>query len=379
MLDEFLVASYGKSKKEQEKRAFIENLKKLPREELMKIASGEKVAWLNECVPSPAGLPASWVAQFKGTPLFEQAIAIEQQGLQLEAQRMQQRLAQPSIDEIFMQEDQLRLQKRLLELQLVQLQASPMDPKAAMTPPAGPQGAGAPGPEELDNTEAVHDRPAGAPGLKLAEMRERMKAAMDSSLFQKLQSTAATSAKAGRFYKPGGKGLKVPSAAALNSEARGLNAMADPFKEQKAAMARALATKLASADVEKIALSIPTGFGAGVGSAARRVFSKLGPNAGKALVGAGIGAAGGALTGRDEHGGWSPGKAVTGALGGAALGGLGGLVAGNVGMASRGVPPGQGLARGLAMTGRQLGRAGRTALQEGSQLVGTLSPKAPAA
>lgn len=337
MLDQFLTVAYEQTERAKEKRAYIDNLKKLPREELFRLATGEKLAWAEPVKAAhDSDSVACWIDQFKGTPLFDQAVMLEQADLQLEAQDIQRRMQQPPPDDLWVQRDQLRLQKRLLELQLAQASGGGAHLAAApqqATPPApeltGSQGAGAVGSEELDNTEAVHNRPVGSPGLKmgsaeLARAAERMKAA-----------------------------------AAMHKAA--------------AALPRALAR----ADGEKLALSIPPG----AGGMLKNIAAKLGPHGTKALLGAGIGAAGGAFAGGHDREGWHPLGAITGALGGAALGGMAGHIGGNVAeLHARGMPIGKALGAGAQMSGRQLLRAGKGALEKGRGLVGEVgSPKAPAA
>lgn len=145
MIDLYLEACYATDTKQQEKRAFVEALKKLPNDELMKVAQTGKIAHFG-CDDEKE----TWLDRYKGTPLFDQAVAIEQQNLQLEAQRLQEdqerRKLHPIEDTIWQQQDQLRLQRRLLDLQLAQLGQQQLTGAPAM-PEGAPQGAGAPGPE----------------------------------------------------------------------------------------------------------------------------------------------------------------------------------------------------------------------------------------
>lgn len=57
-----------------------------------------------------------WITQFEGTPLLQQALEMAQQELQLEMDQIEERTARP---DSFAEQDKLRAQKRLLELQLV--------------------------------------------------------------------------------------------------------------------------------------------------------------------------------------------------------------------------------------------------------------------
>lgn len=180
MLDSFLSAAYTQDKKTKEKRAFVETLKKLPKEELYKVASGElKIA--NLC--SVPGDDGTWLSRFKDTPLFAQALMLEQQALQLDAEDISRRSQQRN-DDIWLQRDQIQLQKRLLELQLVQgasaQQAGGVPPVAPgpISPEAGTQGAGALGPEAGGITDGgIQDRPDST-GVKTGADLETMKTAM---------------------------------------------------------------------------------------------------------------------------------------------------------------------------------------------------------
>lgn len=179
VLDSFLSAAYTQDKKTKEKRAFIETLKKLPKEELYKVASGElKIA--NLCsVPGDEG---TWLSRFKDTPLFAQALMLEQQSLQLDAEDIARRSQQRN-DDIWLQRDQIQLQKRLLELQLVQgatQQAGGVPPAVPgpISPEAGTQGAGALGPEAGGITDGgLQDRPDST-NVKTSADLEAMKTAM---------------------------------------------------------------------------------------------------------------------------------------------------------------------------------------------------------
>lgn len=126
MLDSFLkVAVRGQMKKQASVR-LGELMRKLPWDERVKIASGKselnKVAYLDSCTPS--GGHESWLDRFKGTPLFDQAIAIEQKDLE---QRMADRERRQEQDEAFKVQDasrdELMIQRKLLDLELAKLEA----------------------------------------------------------------------------------------------------------------------------------------------------------------------------------------------------------------------------------------------------------------
>lgn len=115
MLNEFLKVAYNKSRAEQEQAEFVDLLKQLPIEELHKIAQSGEVKLASDLMAAES---KSWLDQFKGTPFMEQAVALEQEGLQAEMARQQQRSVENQrLQQGYAQEDQLRTKKKLLELQ----------------------------------------------------------------------------------------------------------------------------------------------------------------------------------------------------------------------------------------------------------------------
>lgn len=305
MLDHFLSAMYSNERKNQEKRATVDALKKLPAAMLAKLASGEASLSKIACMSDGDGEAHTWLDKFKGTPLMDQAIALEQQELQADVERMQQqaqrREESKALDLIWEQKDQMRIQKKLLELQLYQLQnegehaamAATVDTqKKPPIPEAGNPGNGAMGPESENSEENM--APVGTRG-------------------------------------PG----DAKTAALVESP---LGKLAEQWGRE-----------LAQSDMKKSAalpVSGMTGMGRRLMTGAKNVWGAL-PQAQKTkmLVGAGTGAlAGGAAMAHDDQG-FHPLKAVGGALGGAALGGALGGVAHNVAE--------KGLAGGLKQTGQQ--------------------------
>ena len=163
MLDLFLGAAYARERETQEKRATINALRKLPTPLLMKLASGEVKLGYGDCAPDGNlhnDKQNTWLAQFEGTPLQEQAVSLEQQDIALEMQEIQQRAEDRAEreakdserDPIYDQRDQLRMQKKLLELQLQQSELTASAPasvdpqKKPPVPEAGNPGAGSMGP-----------------------------------------------------------------------------------------------------------------------------------------------------------------------------------------------------------------------------------------
>lgn len=137
MLDKFLEVAYEKQAAADMQKVLVDELKHLPASTLYKLANGQKLA---DC--GPMG-DLKWLDRFKGTPLLEQAIQLEQEELQQEMSRMQERAMN---QEMWAAQDQLQMKKKLLDIQLIQLesqqaaavQAPPAAAPAAMpaTPPA---------------------------------------------------------------------------------------------------------------------------------------------------------------------------------------------------------------------------------------------------
>jgi hypothetical protein len=335
MLDAFLSAAYSTQRENQEKRATVDALKKLPAPFLAKLASGEvKLSFLNECAPTGSH-EETWLDRFKGSPFMEQAMALEEQCLQLDVQDMQRRQERRqenmAEDSIWDQKDQLRIQKKLLELQLYQQmlggEHAAMDPAATIdpqkkkpVPEAGAPGAGAMGPEAENSEENM--APVGTRGPGDAK----------TAALVKLSSS------------PMGK------------------------------IADAWGRELARSDMKKTA-AMP-GLGQ-IGGVLGNAWSKLSPSVRTGVIGgAATGALGAGASAAHDQQGFHPLKALGaaatgGVLGGAAGGALGGVHQSYQGLRGAGVAPGQALRQavpgGLRIAGGQAQAAG--------QQLGQLVPK----
>jgi hypothetical protein len=302
MLNEFLKVAYEEQLRKESTVEVMSLLEKLPAEELRKLADGtpvarlwphlEKAAYMDECKSD--GTPKTWLDQFKGTPFLDQAIALEQEELQAEMtdiQKRQERRQQNKLDDNFYDmKDQIRMKKRLLELEKFKAELG-----ATADTPA--QGAGAPGPVPA---EGVQDDSQGLGG-----------------------------------------GVAKSAAAVLSGT-----------PQEKIAFADNLGRELARQDFDKAAhVELLRMYGGHAGAVMAKQAAGLGgmlasaaPLAQKALgfaaknpamAGAALGAAGGALAGGEGH-------RLSGALGGAALGhaagGIGGRVMGgqSLGQAAKG-------------------------------------------
>lgn len=104
---------------------------KLPVPTLLKVASGEVKLGFG-CLDGE-----DFLKEFAGSPLQQQALQLEEQGIQLEMEQMQRRAAERKAEQAFdyyEQRDALRLQKKMLILQLRKEQAA----TGAAPPPVTP-------------------------------------------------------------------------------------------------------------------------------------------------------------------------------------------------------------------------------------------------
>lgn len=131
MFDKFLKVAH-----EVPKAPHQEAFSRAPEQTLFDILSGEtKLAFM--C----GNDDHKWIEQFAGTPLQDQAMALEQQDIQNEIAEKQYNMSNDGKQRSFWQNrDQLQLQKRMLELQLFQSKTNP----AAASPMAGPAGPAGP-------------------------------------------------------------------------------------------------------------------------------------------------------------------------------------------------------------------------------------------
>lgn len=286
MLDEFLKVAYQTQTRERAHFELAGLMEGLPIVELRKLAEGtpiaalyghlDKNAYLSEAC-GPDGAPKGFLDKFKGTPLFEQAIALEQEELQAEMadtqKRQEERTRRAAEDTLYDTRDRIRVQKRLLELELAKVESggAPVPGADPTAQPMGPAGPRIPPPPPLGQAAPV---PTAADPTKVASRRDEL--------------------------------LKVGHAAgtAMAKTALGMGALGSLGTAAKGLM--------------------------GPGGIGQKALSFAAKN--PAAVGAGIGAAGGAIAGGPDH-------RLSGALGGAALGGAAGHMGGKV-LSSQGAPVG---------------------------------------
>lgn len=185
MLDKFLDVAYQHEKKASAQRELTSLLQKLPNEELQKIASGEtKLSYFG-------GDDGQWLDRFKNTPLFPQALELEKQELQdrmMEKQKRQERRA--LWEEEDSKRDQRCIQRKLLELQLAELESGGAQPageeQAAPVEPEVAQEAAAEG-EPVAEEAAEHAAGEETPEEEAAEeVAEKAAAARMAASFAKM-------------------------------------------------------------------------------------------------------------------------------------------------------------------------------------------------
>lgn len=118
MLDAFLEVVSGHTKVAEAKGRLRDVLERLPTAELHKIASGEVT--LKE-----GHEEACWLDKFKGTPLYDQALDLEKEDLDIQMQEQHRRQMEtelraslPTWDETDLQRQSLSVKRKLLELEL---------------------------------------------------------------------------------------------------------------------------------------------------------------------------------------------------------------------------------------------------------------------
>lgn len=158
MLDKYLEIAHREQEKLASMDRYVQLMMKLPEAELHEMAkTGHiKVGYFGSGeILGRSDEGSSWLDHFKGTPLHAQAIALLEEELKMQvADDQRDALRDQERSQNNQQRDSMRLQKRLLELELVKQQSAA--DSAALPPPApspgmgappgmGAQGAGAPG------------------------------------------------------------------------------------------------------------------------------------------------------------------------------------------------------------------------------------------
>ena len=166
MLDAFLEVAYSNDQKKQQAVKLASSLKNLPNDQLFALATGKaKLAFHHD---------EDWLEKYRGTPLFQEAMALEKADLENEVARTQASAAQPQMDQFWKTQDQIRIQKKMLDLKLVESEESggmglQDGGKLPEVVPATAQGAGALGDMP---SEGAQQGEVGMQGAKVASKKE---------------------------------------------------------------------------------------------------------------------------------------------------------------------------------------------------------------
>lgn len=161
MLDHFLEVAVRADSDHRDSVKLAADLQRLPNELLYKLATGE--------VKLSYGENDEWLEKYHGTPMFDEAVQLEHADLENEVARQQASAANQS-EQFYKTQEQIRLQKKMLDLKLIEAseqQGRQMAPGGqlpeSITPTA--QGAGALGDTMV---EGVQDGAPGGVGTKMA-------------------------------------------------------------------------------------------------------------------------------------------------------------------------------------------------------------------
>jgi len=135
MLNEYLLRAYRQTQTKEASRQLQEKLARFPLQDLIALASGDPTAKLAYCDgPCEANEPKTWLDKFKGSPLFEKAVSLEKTLLEADAASDAKRSEERETDrELDARRDELRMQKRLLDLDLALEQEGAAAPAEAAT------------------------------------------------------------------------------------------------------------------------------------------------------------------------------------------------------------------------------------------------------
>ena len=289
MLDAFLNVLVKKASDKKTEDELTAHLTRLPLNEIQKIArlGSVKKAFCGD------GDDGKWLARYEDTALYEKALALEEELLKIEAQRIERRLKpEPEIDNLYAQEDMVRLKKRQLDLELSKLRAGGEAEPAAND-------------LEEENDMEEEEEPAAEDGsMKSAHLAFVRKLAACSDPTQGLKAPAV-------------KRPPVPSMAVKTASVLRPFLPAFPGLPKEACFDLA-GRALAHAEAQQASLRAKH---AGIGGAIKGALRE-------GAIQGGTGAAGGALGGALFGG--------VGALPGAAIGGAGGAINGIISGAAKG-------------------------------------------
>ena len=196
MLDAYLEVLCEKTAAAEAFDALVEDYMKLPNEELVGLANGtSKLAYGDH--------DGEWLEKFEGTELYDDALQLEQQCLEVDIADQQHRLEQEMKEpeerpDFYKQKDAIRLKKRILDLELTKQKLS-----------AG--GDGEDDDEEEELPEAMEPSEGSGEPNPLGELKEAMakEAGITPEVIEKMRKEAfgAMAAQAGKGLLAAGKGL----------------------------------------------------------------------------------------------------------------------------------------------------------------------------
>lgn len=139
MFDQWAEVAYRHNQTKTASREIVDKLKLLPLDELIKAAAGDPTSKL-AYVDGPED--KQWIDKYKGTPLFEQAIALEKELLQIDMQENSEHAARKAESEpktdFYDMRDALKLKQRMLDLELATTQEAAENPEASVAQEAPP-------------------------------------------------------------------------------------------------------------------------------------------------------------------------------------------------------------------------------------------------
>ena len=129
MLDAFLKVALKQEQTKTASRQLTDKLKEFPLDELIALANGDLTSKLAYCGDGGSG---DWLDKYKGSALFDKAVQLEKQLLEADAAADVKRDEERATDrEVDVRRDALRMQKRMLDLDLaLEQEGSGGDPEA---------------------------------------------------------------------------------------------------------------------------------------------------------------------------------------------------------------------------------------------------------
>ena len=261
MLDHFLEVAIKHETDRSQSVKLAGDLKRLPNETLYGLATGRLKLAFGHCEND------DWLDKYKDTPLMGEAVALEKADaaveLENEVARSQAQAASPQMDQFYRTTDQIRVQKKMLDLKLmeaVEAQGTPMQAGGQLpeqiTPTA--QGAGALG------DVAVEGAQDGAAGKMAAALQKLAlsPATIERVVGQRAKMTGLPTAHLEKLHKMVG-GLASAGAGAMSDPRKtmGPGSPGSSLLTQAAALRRSLPsikTSTVAENFRKTAFSVTT-------------------------------------------------------------------------------------------------------------------------